>query len=304
MTAPAPSSTTSDTTPSADRSPGDSGATDLLMAAVPTVASIVPASPTYVPLPTPQATPSRTPTWTALPTTAPTTTVPTETPTPTPTPTVTPTATPTPTPTATPTPTTTASSRWTLDWSRLEDRTPLEGTSLPVSSDDGSPAWLVSPSMDLTGVEAEGFNFRSGYQGLPGPLAIQGMSPDLTGMVLNLRGTGSEARVTLSFSRPVTGIELDVFSLGHVAGSGGYREQLEFSEPVALSGDTTSLNAIEGAGPFFRTTPYINLVPVRVTSTFAEPRDSFVLTYSSREPAGSNAWYYLGVGDLVLHTEE
>ena len=308
VTAPAPSSATSDNAPSADRSPDDTDATDLLLSAVPTLASVVPASPTYVPVQTPRATPSRTPTWTALPTTVPTTTVPTEIPTPTPTPTVTPTATPTPTPTptptVTPTPTTTTSSaRWTLDWSRLADRTPLEGTSLPVSSDEGSPAWLVSPSMELTGVEAGGFNFRSGYQGLPGPLAIQGMSPDLTGMVLNLRGTGSEARVTLSFSRPVSGIELDVFSLGHVAGAGGYREQLEFSEPVVLTGDTTALNAIEGTGPFSRTTPYINLVPVRVSSTFAEPRDSFVLTYSSKEPAGSNAWYYLGVGDLVLHTE-
>lgn len=298
-----PSSATSGSTPSTDRSPDDAGATDLVLAAVPTVASIVPASPTYVPVQVPQATPSRTPTWTALPTTAPTTTAPT--PTPTLTPTVTPTSTLTATPTATPTATTTTrSARWTLDWSRLADRTPLEGTSLPVAGDDGSPAWLVSPSMELTGGEAEGFNFRTGYQGLPGPLAIQGMSPDLTGMVLNLRGTGSEARVTLSFSRPVTGIELDVFSLGHVAGSGGYREQLEFSEPVALTGDTTSLNAIEGTGPFFRTTPYINLVPVRVASSFVEPRDSFVLTYSSREPAGSNAWYYLGVGDLVLHTED
>ena len=173
-----------------------------------------------------------------------------------------------------------------------------------MSSDDGTPTWLVSPSMELTGVEAEGFNFHSGYQGLPGPLAIQGMSPDLTGMVLNLRGTGSEARVTLSFSRPVDRHRARRLQPRPRRRVRGLPRAARVLRAVVLAGDTTSLNATDGTGPFFRTTPYINLVPVRVSSTFAEPRDSFVLTYSSREPAGSNAWYYLGVGDLVLHTEE
>ena len=189
-----------------------------------------------------------------------------------------------------------------MDWSQLEHRTPLAGRSLLVSGGDGSPSWTVTPSMELTGEEAHGYNFTSGYEGFPGPVAVQGMSPDVPGMVLNLHKAGSEARVTLSFSRPVTAVELDVFSLGHVAGAQGYRERLQFSEPVILSGDTAWLNATQGAGPFYRTEPFINLEPVHVSSAFDGPRDSFTFVYSSLEPAGSNAWYYLGVANLELET--
>lgn len=271
-----------------------------------TIPSLAPAlTAVWVSLPAPSATP----TFVSV---VPTTTTPTPVPTPTSVPTPTVTSTPTPTPTSTPTPTPVPSptptgapapARWTLDWSQLAARTSLVDRSLTVAAADGSSPWSVTPSVALVGSEARAFNFHVGNEGLPGPLTVEGMPADEVGMVLNLRGSGSEARVTLSFSRPVAGIEFDVYSLGRDNASDGYRELLEFSQPMQASGDTTYLSAVDGLGPFARTEQLLDPGVIHFASTFASPQDHFTLTYASREPAGSKAWYYLAVGDLTLSTE-
>jgi RNA polymerase sigma factor (sigma-70 family) len=265
------------------------------------------ASPTERPTPTPTPSPTPGEEGTASPTRTPTPVVtppPTEEPSPSTTPTPTPTATETPAPTPTETPTIAVTpTTWALDWDQLPTGTSLSCQELTVRTDEsGVEPWTVSPSIEVAGVESA-YNFHVGYLGLPGPAPVQGLSPTNVGMVLNLHGTGSRATVTLRFSRPVSGIDLDVYSLGRDDSPDGYVEQLTFSEPTTVSGDTAHLVPAAGLGPFFRTQDHRDVGLLRFSSTFAVPRDEFTLVYTSPEPVGSHAWYRLGVGGLTLHTD-
>ena len=155
--------------------------------------------------------------------------------------------------------------------------------------------------MILTGTEAVGYNFHVGYQTMAGPVTVPGLSPTNPAMILNLFATGSKDEITVNFSRPVTGIECDVYNFTRtdLADPNGYRKTLTFSEGVDLTGDTTALNATTGQGPFYRTQEHMNAGTLHVKAAF-EPTTHFTLSFHSPEPPGAQVWFTIGVGHKTL----